>query len=432
MLLRRAKDNFQNQLQSSQHQSQLSEIQKTIENQYKIIEMLANKVSEQEAHEIVETAVETQILPPTAVQTKAMGGRNIVEQLQANPVEILHQNTEAESKNQDQNLLEVNQQDEIIEIAGDQNLTPEDKELIKSNLEEAEEAIQRSATIQQEEEQEMITDQRDRLAQQQEMDYLNSFKHVDVVPQFEAGNDLGLDREPETVTENARPDFTPYDRNTWEGKIYDYDITEAITCRVKMAPAGTYTPIPLLSFPGCGNTWVRYLIEQATGIYSGSVYHDGGLYNHGHYLGEMEDPTNGTTIVQKVHRVKSNAYSNQLFRQSDYCIFLLRDPRKAFMSEFTRLQSHSHMGVVTSSIFSGQIWEDKAKMWATVGFPDCYGYPRDRGFCQKEIFYLFYEDLRKVDLDEDLKWKKFNTKSWKIRHFKPKRKSSSYLCLFFS
>jgi len=30
----------------------------------------------------------------------------------------------------------------------------------------------------------------------------------------------------------------------------------------------------LYSFPGAGNTWVRLLIEYATGVYSGSIYSD--------------------------------------------------------------------------------------------------------------------------------------------------------------
>lgn len=32
--------------------------------------------------------------------------------------------------------------------------------------------------------------------------------------------------------------------------------------------------IALASFPGSGNTWVRYLLQQASGILTGSVYHD--------------------------------------------------------------------------------------------------------------------------------------------------------------
>lgn len=37
----------------------------------------------------------------------------------------------------------------------------------------------------------------------------------------------------------------------------------------------------LSSFPGAGNTWLRHLIELATGFYTGSYYFDGSLYNKG-------------------------------------------------------------------------------------------------------------------------------------------------------
>jgi len=40
----------------------------------------------------------------------------------------------------------------------------------------------------------------------------------------------------------------------------------------------------LASFPGSGNTWVRHLIEQASGIYSGSVYGDMALYTGGKFV----------------------------------------------------------------------------------------------------------------------------------------------------
>ena len=30
--------------------------------------------------------------------------------------------------------------------------------------------------------------------------------------------------------------------------------------------------IGLVSFPGSGNTWTRYLIESLTGVFTGSVY----------------------------------------------------------------------------------------------------------------------------------------------------------------
>ena len=37
----------------------------------------------------------------------------------------------------------------------------------------------------------------------------------------------------------------------------------------------------LMSYPGSGNTWLRYLLQQATGIVTGSVYMDGALKKGG-------------------------------------------------------------------------------------------------------------------------------------------------------
>ena len=70
----------------------------------------------------------------------------------------------------------------------------------------------------------------------------------------------------------------------------------------------------LTSFPGSGNTWVRILLEQATGIYTGkrfvvvrvtnlflgSVYDDDTLFNGG-MKGEKEDPLLNNTIAVKYH-----------------------------------------------------------------------------------------------------------------------------------
>ena len=49
---------------------------------------------------------------------------------------------------------------------------------------------------------------------------------------------------------------------------------------------GTVNPqhdgvVALASFPGSGNTWVRYLLQQATGIITGSMYNDTDLFKRG-------------------------------------------------------------------------------------------------------------------------------------------------------
>ena len=52
--------------------------------------------------------------------------------------------------------------------------------------------------------------------------------------------------------------------------------------------------VALASFPGSGNTWVRYLLQQATGILTGSVYKDYALLKNGF---PAESIVNGWEIV---------------------------------------------------------------------------------------------------------------------------------------
>ncbi len=54
----------------------------------------------------------------------------------------------------------------------------------------------------------------------------------------------------------------------------------------------------LMSYPGSGNTWVRGLLEQATGICTGSDYCDGNL-KRGGFNGE--NLLSGTVLVRKSH-----------------------------------------------------------------------------------------------------------------------------------
>lgn len=62
---------------------------------------------------------------------------------------------------------------------------------------------------------------------------------------------------------------------------------------------GTFrAPVALASFPGSGNTWVRGLLEKATGICTGSIYCDGTLLVSG-MAGEFMQ--SGTVIAVKTH-----------------------------------------------------------------------------------------------------------------------------------
>ena len=53
-------------------------------------------------------------------------------------------------------------------------------------------------------------------------------------------------------------------------------------------------PTALASFPGSGNTWLRFLIESATGVFTGSRYKDLQIQMYGkskkycHFQKEMQ------------------------------------------------------------------------------------------------------------------------------------------------
>ena len=50
---------------------------------------------------------------------------------------------------------------------------------------------------------------------------------------------------------------------------------------VQFGEPGTFPLTSLSSYPGSGNTWVRYLIEEFTGFYTGSIYSDNSLFHGG-------------------------------------------------------------------------------------------------------------------------------------------------------
>lgn len=52
----------------------------------------------------------------------------------------------------------------------------------------------------------------------------------------------------------------------------------------------------LASFPGSGNTWLRYMLQQATGILTGSVYKDYGLLKSGF---PAESIANSSVLIVK-------------------------------------------------------------------------------------------------------------------------------------
>ena len=54
----------------------------------------------------------------------------------------------------------------------------------------------------------------------------------------------------------------------------------------------------LVSFPGSGNTWIRHMLEQTTGIYSGSVYGNQHLCRAGKLV-KLENALSGKSFGSK-------------------------------------------------------------------------------------------------------------------------------------
>ena len=91
---------------------------------------------------------------------------------------------------------------------------------------------------------------------------------------------------------------------TWDtkGPQHKFWPSEA-TCDQFMTRFSVRHSLPtraLVSYPGSGNTWIRYLIEAASGVYTGSIFRDKSILAAGHH-GEARNFKDGSTILQKTH-----------------------------------------------------------------------------------------------------------------------------------
>ncbi|XP_071524489.1 sialate:O-sulfotransferase 1-like [Panulirus ornatus] len=123
----------------------------------------------------------------------------------------------------------------------------------------------------------------------------------------------------------------------------------------------------LVSFPSSGNTWARYLLEGATGVFTGSVYDDRTLYEAG-FLGELDAANGGRTIVQKNHG--SALFGHPVHDLSGRyarvnpdlpAILILRNPARAIISYwkfFVSKAKNRHMAQVLPELFSSEAFRD--------------------------------------------------------------------------
>ncbi|XP_075983949.1 WSCD family member AAEL009094 [Anticarsia gemmatalis] len=115
--------------------------------------------------------------------------------------------------------------------------------------------------------------------------------------------------------------------------------------------------VALVSYPGSGNTWLRYLLQQVTGIVTGSIYMDYGLRVHGF---PAENVTDGSVLVVKTH--EAPPIEPDKFKSA---ILLIRNPRDAILADFNRLHK-GHIGTAPKSAFKKKTHEHKKTAdWST-------------------------------------------------------------------
>ena len=96
--------------------------------------------------------------------------------------------------------------------------------------------------------------------------------------------------------------------------------------------------VGLVSLPGSGNTWVRGLLEKATGICTGSMWCDRTLRSS-HFCGESLRGTSLLLVKNHDASLRWRGDDTDDKRQKppyDAVIFLHRDPFDAIVAEWNR------------------------------------------------------------------------------------------------
>ena len=118
------------------------------------------------------------------------------------------------------------------------------------------------------------------------------------------------------------------------------------TCRFMQAE-GPRSPVALNSQEGSGNTWLRGLLEKATGICTGFYACDTDMRAHG-FLGEGVQSAHVLVVKTHVHIPKwiGEKSSPNLVYESFYGsgILLIRNPARGAIAEFNRIMINQRGG----------------------------------------------------------------------------------------
>lgn len=149
----------------------------------------------------------------------------------------------------------------------------------------------------------------------------------------------------EFLMDSDKPHFKYCLHKTWGVSHKAYSETVRSTC-IFINGSHRY-PIGLASYPGSGNTWVRGLLQEVTGLCTGGLYCDVELRRNG-FPGESI--RSGITFMVKSHQIDPRwewvKYSPQdpftYFKKVQHVpvysggVFILRNPFHAMVAEFKR------------------------------------------------------------------------------------------------
>ena len=120
-------------------------------------------------------------------------------------------------------------------------------------------------------------------------------------------------------------------------------------------------PVALASSSGSGNTWIRGLLEKATGICTGFLYCDFAMRREG-FIGESVK--SGSVLVVKTHTISPKWYGSRQPHMNDpyygSAIYILRNPYKSMIAEWNRRVTYDILKLPHSESHTNVIQE---KFW---------------------------------------------------------------------
>lgn len=161
-----------------------------------------------------------------------------------------------------------------------------------------------------------------------------------------------------------------------------------------MKKTDDFSPIGFLSFPGSGNTWMRYMIQQFTGYCTGTVYCNG-LLNATGFPGECVFPDHKTKACLFY---KSHSNVTRELEQFEKAIILVRNPYDSIRAFFnwhygniSKTKGNDHKAEVDRSTYNSSKWNSWVKD-NLIGWKTSY-LVWQRMFANRSLV-VRYEDLK--------------------------------------